>query len=68
MNVDNAVKDSPSLQLPDVLEPPLRENKVGPVSVSWQLPLWSTSLLGLVHAFNMESMKQMRAMLHNKIT
>ena len=31
--------------------------------------LWCTSLLGLIHAFNMGSMKQqVRAMLHNKIT
>ena len=30
--------------------------------------LWCTTLLGLVHAFNMGSIKQMRVMLHNKIT
>ena len=30
--------------------------------------LWRTSQLGLVHAFNMDSMKQVRAMLLNKIT
>ena len=39
MNVDNAKENSPSRQLPDVLVPPLLENTVGAVFVSWPLPL-----------------------------
>ena len=67
MSVDNAAEDSPSLQPPNVLLPPLRETQrvLPPCCDS---SLWCTSLLGLTHAFNEESMKQTRAMLHNKIT
>ena len=61
MSVDNAAGKSPNLQLPDVLVPLLRENTVGAVFVRWPLP-------GLVHAFNVASMKQVGALLLNKIT
>ena len=53
MSVDNAAEDSPSLQLPDVPVPLLWE-KHWVQSVSHGSPLWCTSLVGLVHAFNME--------------
>ena len=39
MSVDNAAEDSPSLQPPNMLAPPLRENTAGPVSMSSQLSL-----------------------------
>ena len=39
MSVDNAAENSPSLQLPDVLIPPLRENTLGAIFVTWPLSL-----------------------------
>ena len=68
MSVDNAAEDSPSLLPPDVLVPPLRENTQWVQSSCRGRSLGCTSLLGLTQAFYMESMKQMRAKLHNKIT
>ena len=69
MNVVNATGDSHNLQRPNVLVPPLRETQCVPLKTftgaprSYPLPtLWH------MHALNTVTMKQVRAMLLNKIT
>ena len=67
MNVDNVAENSPSLQPPDVLVPPLRENTVGAIFVWRPLPLVNFTPWAYA-CFHVESMKQVRALLLNKIT
>ena len=44
----------------------LPASKCASTAVAGDSSPWCTSLLGLIHVFNMGSMKQMRALLHNK--
>ena len=67
MSDDNVAENSPSLQLPDVLVPLLWEDTYGAVFVTWPLPrVYLTARTGA--CFKIEPVKQMRALLLNKIT